>query len=220
MKVMPATPSPKRLWLASASPRRHELLRTAGYAVERMPAPACSIDETVGADESADQAVTRLASEKAERALTWSELPADAVVLAGDTVVVSEGHILGKPADRPEAIRMLERLSGGEHEVLTAIAVGRHVTTGVEIRQRLVASRVRMHVLSPALIASYVATGEPDDKAGAYAIQGLAAQFVNRIEGSCSAVVGLPLAEAHELLAAFEIFPEWLSSAARSSVSV
>lgn len=212
---MHATPTPPaRLWLASASPRRYELLRTAGYLPERLPPAVCSIDETIGDDELVDQAVTRLARQKAERALDWPELPKNAVVLAGDTIVVVDGRILGKPCDRAEAVRMLERLGGSAHEVLTAIAVGRRAAAGFEVHVRLVSSRVWLRSLPSELIAAYVATGEPDDKAGAYAIQGIAAQFVDRIEGSCSAVVGLPLAETHELLAGFEILPEWLMPAA------
>jgi len=207
--VMPAIPSARRLWLASASPRRLELLRTAGYDPERLPPSACAIDEAIHDDELVDQAVTRLARQKAERALSWPDLPANAVVLAGDTVVVVDGHILGKPRDRADAVRMLRRLGGSEHEVLTAIAAGRSVDGINEIVTRLVSSRVWLRPLSPALIDAYVATAEPDDKAGAYAIQGVAAQFVERIEGSCSGVVGLPLAETHTLLATFDVLPDW-----------
>lgn len=208
-----------RLWLASASPRRFALLTDAGYQPVRIPPEACQIDEAVASDEDAADAVVRLAQAKARQAFSWSELPADAVVLAGDTVVAHDGHVLGKPADRTDAVAMLTRLSGSRHEVLTAIAVAQRKQDEIDVRIRLVCSTVWFSALTPAQIAAYVATGEPDDKAGAYAIQGLAGQFVDRIDGSCSGVVGLPLSETRQLLNEFDVVPDWLSGAAPTFTS-
>jgi len=117
-----------------------------------------------------------------------------------------EGRPLGKPGDAADAERMLGELSGRWHRVVTAVAIG----DGRTSREDQVASQLKLAGLSPAEIRAYVATGEPLDKAGAYGIQGLAGSFVERIEGDCSAVVGLPLARSRELLAAFGIRPAWM----------
>lgn len=208
-----------RLWLASASPRRFALLTDAGYEPVRIPPESCQIDETVALDEDAADAVVRLARAKARQAFSWSDLPIDAVVLAGDTVVAHDGHVLGKPADRADAVAMLTRLSGTRHEVLTAIAVAQRTQDDIDVRVRLVRSDVWLASLTSAEIAAYVATGEPDDKAGAYAIQGLAGQFVDRIDGSCSGVIGLPLSETRQMLKEFEVVPGWLAGTTQRSIS-
>lgn len=183
------------LVLASASPRRSELLAGLGL---RFSQQAADIDERWQPGESPEHYVERLALEKA-RAIAV-DCPA-AVVLGSDTTVVLDGEPLGKPADEAEACAMLAALSGREHEVLTAIAV---VGPQGE-KSRVVATKVRFRPLSEAEIRAYWRSGEPADKAGAYGIQGLAAIFVERLEGSYSAVVGLPLAETAALLKEFEI---------------
>ncbi|SDL60011.1 septum formation protein [Modicisalibacter muralis] len=177
------------LRLASASPRRRELLASIGLEVEIAPA---DIDETPRSGESAMAYVTRLARAKAEAGAVDSSLP----TLGSDTAVVLDGRILGKPGDRDHAREMLTALSGRAHEVLTAVAVsGPRGMLDV-----CVSTRVVMRAIDTAEIEAYWATGEPADKAGGYAIQGRAAIFVERIEGSHSAVVGLPLFETAELL--------------------
>ncbi|MGH9393704.1 MAG: Maf family protein [Terriglobales bacterium] len=169
--------------LASASPRRLELLTAAGWQVEVRPA---DVDETLRPHEPASDYVLRLARAKA-RAVAPARVP----IVGADTVVVVAGEVLGKPADDGAAAAMLARLAGHEHQVLTGFCVlsphGRE-RNGVE------ATSVWFAPLSAQQIASYVATGEPRGKAGAYAIQGRAACFIPRIEGSYSNVVGLPLA--------------------------
>ena len=127
--------------------------------------------------------------------------PAGAVVLAADTAVVVDGRILGKPADRAQALDMLRLLSAREHEVMTAVAVAR----GAEVQLELVTTQVRFRTLSEAEMAAYWDSGEPADKAGGYGIQGLGAVFVANLSGSYSAVVGLPLMETASLLAGFGI---------------
>ncbi len=176
--------------LASQSPRRAELLRQMGVEF-RMQAAA--IDETVHADERAADYVERVAIAKARAVHATSPgLP----VLAADTAVVLFQTILGKPAGRDAALEMLMSLSGRTHEVLTGVALATDRSTDY----RLSISRVMFRRISAAEAAAYWATGEPADKAGAYAIQGLAAAFVERIEGSYSGIVGLPLFETMQLL--------------------
>ncbi|BDG01761.1 Maf family protein [Anaeromyxobacter oryzae] len=178
------------LVLASQSPRRRELLAQLGLALEVRPAHT---DESVRPGEPARDYVLRVAREKA-RAV------AGEIVLAADTAVVLGGEILGKPADAADAARMLGALSGTRHDVLTAVCVRRvSGPLGVEL-DAVVRSEVRFAMLTPAQVAWYVATGEPLDKAGAYAIQGAGGAFVEAIAGSVSNVVGLPLAETAELL--------------------
>ncbi len=187
-----------KLFLASASPRRRELL--AQIAVP-CATHIASIDETPLPGEPATAYVERLAREKARAALLALGESADAVVLGADTAVVLDGQILGKPQDFADYSRMLRGLSGRVHQVLTAVAL---VTTQREATQ-VVGSEVTFRHLSDAEIAAYWSSGEPCDKAGGYGIQGLAAVFVSRIEGSYSAVVGLPLCETAQLLGDFGI---------------
>ncbi|WP_163649895.1 Maf family protein [Modicisalibacter sp. 'Wilcox'] len=177
------------LRLASASPRRRDLLASIGIAVEVAPV---DIDETPRPDESAEAYVRRLAREKAETGARGSALP----TLGSDTAVVQDGRILGKPRDRAHAAEMLSALSGRAHAVLTAVAV----VGPAGLLETCVTTRVVMRSVAAGEIDAYWATGEPADKAGGYAIQGRAAVFVERIEGSHSAVVGLPLFETAELL--------------------
>ena len=183
------------LVLASASPRRQELLRNAGIPFEVQPA---HIPEDPLPGEGARGCAERLAREKA---LAISEKrPAD-VVLGADTVVVIDGQILGKPTDAADAARMLRVLSGREHQVITGVCL---VTSG----QWSVASEitaVTMSAITDTEIASYVATGEPMDKAGAYAIQGIASRWIPRIEGDYSNVVGLPVALVCQMLRDLEL---------------
>jgi nucleoside triphosphate pyrophosphatase len=179
-----------RLVLASASPRRADLLRAAGFSFEILPV---EIDERFGPHEQPDRAVARLAEAKAAAA---ERLRPDAVILAADTTVVLRGQALGKPKNDEDAKHMLRLLSGRGHEVLTGICL-------VESGRRLVhvePSRVRFTTLSEAEIEWYVASGEGADKAGAYAIQGLAGRFVEAVEGSYSNVVGLPISSVYNLL--------------------
>ncbi len=178
------------LVLASASPRRAELLRNAGIQFEVQPA---HIDETPLASEDAKACAERLARQKA---LAVAHLRPGDVVLGADTVVVVDGQILGKPVDAADAARMLRLLSGREHRVITGVCL---VVDG----QCAVASEttsVTMVVLTAEEIADYVATGEPLDKAGAYAIQGRASRWIPRIEGDYGNVVGLPVALVYRMM--------------------
>jgi septum formation protein len=182
------------LILASASPRRAELLHAAGYAFEVF---AVDVDESIRAGEPPSTYVQRLAAEKSAAAMAARGVQrADAIVLGADTTVVVDDRILAKPADDADAARMLRRLSGRRHEVLTGISVRR----GVFELGRVVTTAVDFAFLSDDDIAWYVASGEGRDKAGAYAIQGLASRFIPRIEGSYSNVVGLPVTAVRELL--------------------
>ena len=179
-----------RLVLASGSPRRRELLALLGLPFDVI---AVDLDESVRPGESAVDLVRRLAIEKAG-AIAVSDV--DVLVVAADTTVEVAGEILGKPVDATDARRMLRSLSARTHLVHTAVAVRRDAHTEVEVATTL----VTMAPLTEASIDWYVATGEPIDKAGAYAIQGAAGAFVTAIEGSASNVVGLPLATVVELL--------------------
>ncbi len=176
-------PAARKLVLASASPRRREILARAGIAFTVRTAPVS--EEHDGSEAPADL-VRRLALEKAS-AVSCAE---EEIILAADTAVVLGTRILGKPTDAADASRMLALLSGREHEVITGICLrhSRGVITDVA------STRVRFVALSAAEIAAYVATGEPADKAGAYAIQGRACRFIERIEGCYFNVVGLPIA--------------------------
>lgn len=171
------------LILASRSPRRAELLTAAGI---EFSVRAADVDETPHAGESPIDYVIRVAKEKA-LAVSAS---ADEVVLAADTTVVLNGEILGKPVDHADATRMLRALSGQRHEVMTAICI----KIGERIETDVASTSVWFAPLTDAEVAEYVASGEPMDKAGAYGIQGLAAKFIDRIDGSYSNVVGLPVA--------------------------
>ena len=172
-----------RLVLASASPRRRALLEAAGMAVDVDPV---NVDEARLDGESPAQYVERLAREKAA---AGARRHPDALVLGADTTVTLDGDVLGKPVDAAEAAGMLRRLSGQTHEVLTGIAVAWRGAIASHVERTAVA----MAPLSEADIAWYVASGEPLDKAGAYAIQGLASRFIPRIDGSYTNVVGLPV---------------------------
>ncbi|MGE4534065.1 Maf family protein [Halomonas sp.] len=185
----PMPTAPPVLCLASASPRRRELLASIGVPVMVRPV---DIDETPHHGEAAEAYVIRLAREKARAGAGHGELP----TLGSDTAVVRDGEILGKPEDAAHAAAMLRSLSGREHRVLTAVAV----SGPAGLLDACVTTRVAMREISDAEIAAYWASGEPADKAGGYAIQGLAAVFVERIAGSHSAVVGLPLFETAALL--------------------
>jgi septum formation protein len=174
------------LVLASRSPRRAELLEAAGIA---FTVAAAEIDETPSPGEAPLEYVRRVAREKA------AAVPGQ-FVLAADTIVLLDGQIMGKPADRADAVRMLEALSGREHEVITAVCLRRPEETTVSYE----ITRVRFASMTPAEIAEYVDSGEPMDKAGAYGIQGLASRYAERVEGSYSNVVGLPVALVYRLL--------------------
>lgn len=173
---------PRPIVLASASPRRRDLLEQLGLVFDVV---APDVDESVLAGEEATLYVRRLAEAKA----SGVDAPGDALVIAADTTVDLGGDILGKPADAEEARRMLRRLSGRTHRVHTGVAV----RLGGQIRVDVATTFVTMTALTPAAIDWYVGTGEPLDKAGAYALQGSAAVFVERVRGSVSNVVGLPL---------------------------
>ncbi|MBM4196098.1 MAG: septum formation inhibitor Maf [Gammaproteobacteria bacterium] len=176
--------------LASVSPRRRELLGQLGIDVQVVPA---AVDEALQADELPCDYVRRLARAKAAAATA----PAAAIVLAADTAVAVAGQILGKPRDAADAARMLALLSATTHDVWTAVAVFSSIGESVAISH----STVELRAVAPAEAASYWASGEPADKAGGYAIQGLGAVFVRYLRGSYSGVMGLPLFETAQLLA-------------------
>jgi len=193
-----------RLVLASASPRRAELLTAAGFSFELL---AVDVDERLAADEAPSAYVRRLAAEKSSRAMarllaaapTGADGPRslrETLVLGADTAVVVDGRVLGKPGDDGEARAMLAQLAGRRHEVMTGVSL-RSMTDELHVVET---TAVWFAPLGADEIAWYVASGEGRDKAGAYAIQGLAARFIPRIEGSYSNVVGLPVARVHELV--------------------
>jgi septum formation protein len=184
------------LVLASASPRRQELLRNAGISFTVQPA---DVDETPLPGEPPRECAERLAREKA--LAVWRLRPQD-VVLGADTIVVVDEAILGKPIDAADAARMLRQLSGRVHRVITGVCVVEAAGTGEnrELRTASETTLVTMNDLSDDEIRDYVATGEPMDKAGAYAIQGMASRWIPRIEGDYSNVVGLPVALVYRML--------------------
>lgn len=184
------------LILASSSPRRRELLDQIGVTYRVQPV---EVDETPREGESPEAFARRMALEKARAG--WKAQGSGLPVLGADTVVTLDGVILGKPADRAEALHMLGRLSGSTHRVLSAVAL-KH---GGREAVRLSETRVRFRTLAPEEIAAYWDSGEPADKAGAYGVQGLGALFVEHLEGSYTGVVGLPLYETGQLLEAFGI---------------
>jgi len=196
------------IYLASRSPRRRELLRQIGVAFELVPlregpGRSADIDETPYAGERADDYVLRVTGDKARAAagiIAARRVP-PRPVLAADTTVVCDDDILGKPAGVDDAVRMLTRLAGRAHRVLTAVAVAAEDRMELRVSE----SKVWFRALDAAEIRRYVATGECRDKAGAYAVQGLAAAFITRIDGSYSGIMGLPLAETAELLRSFGI---------------
>jgi septum formation protein len=188
-----------KLVLASASPRRKELLTQAGYAFEVVPA---NITEERQSGEDPATFVTRLAREKAQLVFDQLEnqnLNEPFVVLGADTVVVTAEEILGKPRDARDAARMLRHLSGRTHHVVTGVCLITKEKTDVAFET----TSVIMRTISKAEIISYIASGEPMDKAGAYAIQGYAARWIPRIEGCYFNVVGLPLARVSAMLEGF-----------------
>jgi septum formation protein len=190
---MAAPPPTPWLCLASASPRRRELLAQIGVP-HSTAVP--DIDESVLPGEAAADYVLRMAVHKALAVRAQgTPLP----VLAADTTVVLDGQILGKPADAAEGQAMLGRLSGRTHTVLTAVALAAGTAAP---RSRLSSSEVTFRALTPAECRAYWDTGEPRDKAGGYAVQGRAAVFIERLSGSYSGVMGLPLFETAELLRA------------------
>ena len=180
------------LVLASASPRRAELLTSAGF---RFSVEAADVDESPRAGENPDVYVLRIARDKA-RAIVHRRRESGAVVLAADTTVVAAGEILAKPENDADAVRMLQLLSGTVHDVLTGVVV-RH---GEQELSEVVPTRVRVLPLTLDEILWYVKSGEPMGKAGAYGIQGRAARFIEWIDGSWSNVVGLPVATVYGLL--------------------
>jgi septum formation protein len=185
------------LVLASASPRRQELLRNAGISFALQPA---DVDETPLPGESARDCAERLAREKS--LAVWQTRRHD-VVLGADTVVVVDGTILGKPTDARDAARMLRLLSGRVHQVITGVCLASAKGLRAENRELKTASEstlVTMNDISDDEIQGYVATGEPMDKAGAYAIQGIASRWISRIEGDYGNVVGLPVALVYGML--------------------
>lgn len=184
------------IYLASQSPRRSELLSQIGVYFDVI---SVDVEERQQPQEAAVQFVERLALDKARAG--WQQSAKDRPVLGADTIVVLDDELLGKPRDCADAISMLARLSGREHQVMTAVAM-------VEAERealRLSISRVRFREITAQECVLYAATGEPDDKAGAYAIQGRAAIFVAHLEGSYSGVMGLPLFETTDLLKEFAI---------------
>jgi septum formation protein len=185
-----------KLILASASPRRAEILRNAGFEFEVRPA---HVDETILPNEQAQDYVKRLAETKAKAiAELASQQEGGGYVVGADTVVMIETQIFGKPADADDARRMLRHLSGKSHEVLTGMALlraaDRQVNTNVE------RTRVEFLPLSEKDIEDYIATAEPFDKAGAYGIQGVGSRFISRIEGCYFNVMGLPVSRLWQML--------------------
>jgi septum formation protein len=179
------------LILASGSPRRAEILAALGIPFEADPA---SVDETILEGESGEAAASRLAAKKAaevagRRPESW--------VLAADTLVLYEGKILGKPEDAPDAARMLRLLAGREHRVVTAVRLRRGADPG---REAVEQSRVRIAPMTEEELAWYVASREPMDKAGAYAVQGLGARFIESVNGSYTNVMGLPARTVYRLM--------------------
>jgi len=195
------------MYLASASPRRHALLEQIGVSFQARPAQVC---EARRPGELPDAYVTRLAREKADTVCDELAVGEARPVLGADTAVVIDGQVFGKPRDAEEALQMLADLSGRTHRVLTAVAV-RH---GPRLLSELSSSEVRFRETTERERVAYVATGEPLDKAGSYAIQGMGAVFIDHISGSYSAVMGLPLAKTALLLAEFGV-PTWLHTNAK-----
>jgi septum formation protein len=197
------------IYLASASPRRAELLRQIGVPFRVM---AAELSETRRISEPGENYVTRLAVAKADQ--IWDELGIDehCPVLGADTAVVIEGQVFGKPENSDDACKMLGVLSGKTHRVLTAVAL-RYASRSIS---RLCSSEVSFRSTTESERRAYVATGEPLDKAGAYAIQGLGAVFIDHLAGSYSSTMGLPLAATAALLGEFGL-PAWLYSDDKSA---
>ncbi len=194
---MDAASSQPQFILASRSPRRAQLLRETGFMFAIAPA---DLPEQPAPGEAATDYALRVAIAKARAA---QQAHPAAISLGADTDVVLDGRILGKPADAADAAAMLAALSGRSHQVISAVAL----VHGARSESVLTVTEIDFVRLVPEEIARYVASGEPMGKAGAYAIQGLAARFVRSLRGSYTGVVGLPLAETCDLLAAFGIRP-------------
>jgi septum formation protein len=199
--------NPPRIFLASTSPRRRELLRQIGVHFDVLTFRSgergddADVDETPFANEDVAHYVERIALTKAEagvRRTVWRRLPRRPI-LAADTTLELDGEIIGKPADAADARAILARLSGRTHRVLTGVAV----SDGEHTRSLISVSEVRFRALRDQEIRHYVASGEPMDKAGAYGIQGRAAIFIEEIRGSYSGILGLPLFETAQLLEGF-----------------
>ncbi len=187
----------KRIILASGSPRRRDFLKLLGFDFEII---VPNIDESPLVGEKPQDLVLRLSSLKAKEI---SNTNPDAVIIAADTIVVLNGEILGKPINRKEAFNMLKKLSGKTHQVITGytISQGSQIHTGCEITDVTFAS------LDDELILNYIKTGECDDKSGSYAVQGIASMFIEKVNGSVSSVVGLPICQVRQILSKFGIFP-------------
>ena len=198
MSVHPSSTAKPLIYLASASPRRSALLAQIGIAHRVAPV---AVDESVASTEAPETYVTRLAALKAETLGRRLSEPERLPVLGSDTTVVVDNSILGKPADEDECVRMLQLLSGRTHQVHTAVAL--RSAAGSDVR--LSVSEVTFRELSTTEMRGYWRTGEPADKAGGYAVQGRAAIFISRIAGSYSGIMGLPLFETAELLAAHQL---------------
>ncbi|MEJ2686314.1 MAG: Maf family protein [Gammaproteobacteria bacterium] len=192
------------IYLASASPRRRELLAQIGVPTQRL---VVDVDETLAPGETPERYVSRLALDKARAGWRASQRGAHAPVLGADTVVVLDGQVLGKPRDRDDGLAMLSGLSGRSHRVLSGVALVQGSREAVTVS----VSTVTFRTLSEGERRAYWESGEPSDKAGAYAIQGMGAAFVSYLEGSYSGVMGLPLYETAQLLAGFgyELIPVW-----------
>lgn len=184
-----------KLYLASQSPRRKQLLTDLGVAFEVLP---IEVDESTTALESAEDYVARLGAAKARAGLDVlaGKGESQVLTLGSDTTVVADQDILGKPRDYDDFADMMERLSGRSHQVFTSVALASHDSVDLKV----VESRVVFAELEPQAIRAYWDSGEPQDKAGGYSVQGLGAVFIKRIEGSYSAIVGLPLRETAQLL--------------------
>ena len=188
------------LYLASASPRRRKLLRQIGVSYRLL---RVAVDEAPLPAEAPPDYVARLALDKARAGCAALGRRKPAPVLGADTAVVVDGLILGKPRDRADGLAMLARLSGREHQVLSAVALATTQRAAAIVQE----SRVRFRALSPEECVAYWDSGEPLDKAGGYAIQGRAAAFIHDLRGSYSGVMGLPLYETAELLRTFAVSP-------------
>lgn len=194
------------IYLASQSPRRHELVQQLDISFQHL---SVEINEISFSGEEPQSFAERMAREKAEagvRNLSLLQKPIG-LVLAADTIVVIDSHILGKPKDQDDFMRMLGLLSGNDHSVYSAVALN----DGKVQKQVISVSRVTMRSLTESEMKRYWDSGEPRDKAGGYAVQGKAAQFITALNGSYSGVMGLPLFETAELLKQYHIQSNWLS---------
>lgn len=196
--VDPSESEPVSLVLASSSPRRRELLDQIGV---RYQVIVPDIDESIDPGESPEQYVRRLAREKAVAVNALPDVHGRFAVLGADTIVVCDDEVLGKPADKADAVRMLSKLSGREHITMSAVCVCK----GERSETLLSTTTVRFAQLSDARIEAYWLSGEAQGRAGSYAVQGLAAIFIEHLSGSYSGVVGLPLRETARLLAEFSV---------------